>query len=353
MRKTLYSIAIVAGIPLLYLLFWPVSIDPVMWTPPEAPKLTGIYEVNSRLASVERLGVGAGTGPEDVAIDTEGRIYAGMVDGRIMRFQSDGSRPEIFADTGGRPLGLRFDSQGNLIVCDASKGLLLVATNGSITTLSTETDGRPYKLTDDLDIAADGTIYFTDASYKYNYIDHLYDFLEHGSNGRLIAYDPANKRARTLLDKLHFANGVAMSPDQSFVLVVESSEYQVQRYWLAGPKKGTAEVFINNLPGVPDGISSNGKGKFWLALASTRDSRLDSSLPRPFLRKITLRIPKSLWPSPSRYSFILGLDIDGKVTDNFQDPSNSSFSYITNVVEHDGTLYLGSLVENSIARLKL
>ena len=85
-----------------YLFFWPMPIDPVAWTPPKAPDLAGIYEPNELQASAERLGEGAGIGPEDVAVDDEGRIYGGIEDGRILRFQADGSRPEVFTDTGGR-----------------------------------------------------------------------------------------------------------------------------------------------------------------------------------------------------------------------------------------------------------
>jgi len=47
--------------------------------------------------------------PEDVALDSQGRIYAGMEDGRIVRLQADGTHPEGFANTHGRPLGLIFD----------------------------------------------------------------------------------------------------------------------------------------------------------------------------------------------------------------------------------------------------
>ncbi len=79
------------------------------------------------LIMVERLGVGAGVGPEDIAVDAQGRIYGGMEDGRILRFQADGSQPELFADTGGRPLGLHFDAAGNLVVADGNKGLLSIA----------------------------------------------------------------------------------------------------------------------------------------------------------------------------------------------------------------------------------
>lgn len=333
------------------MLFWPVSIDPAAWTPPEAPAQTGVYESNNRLAGVERIGKGAGTGPEDVAIDSQGRIYAGMEDGRIMRFQSDGSQPEVFTDTKGRPLGLDFDTASNLIVCDAYKGLLSINPNGSILILSTEHGGIPFRLTDGVDIASDGTIYFTDASFKFTTKEYMSDLMEHRPNGRLLAYDPGTKITRLVLDKLYFANGVAVSPDQSFVLVAETGKYQVQRYWLTGPRKDSSDIFIDNLPGFPDGISSNGKDMFWLALIQGPESRkdMDSILPEPFLRKIFMRLPESAL-APKNDGFVLGVDMDGHVIQNLQDPSRS-YIQITNVKEHNGMLYLGSAAEDAIGRL--
>lgn len=75
---------VAVGLSTLYLLFWPVPIDPQAWTPPEIPELVGVYEPNSALAAVERLAKGVGVGSEDVAIDLGGRIYAGYEDGRIV-----------------------------------------------------------------------------------------------------------------------------------------------------------------------------------------------------------------------------------------------------------------------------
>ena len=350
-RKILIGFLTILFLLLMYLLFWPVSIDPVAWTPPEAPALTGVYEPNNRLSAVERIGKGFGVGPEDVAIDSQGRIYGGMEDGRIMRFKSDGSQPEVFADTKGSPLGLDFDKAGNLIVCDADKGLLSITPSGSILVLSIEQGGIPFRLTDGVDIAADGTIYFTDASFKFTGKEYMSDLMEHRPNGRLLAYDPSTKTTRLVLDKLYFANGVAVSPDQSFVLVAETGKYQVQRYWLNGPRKGSSDIFIDNLPGFPDGISSNGKDTFWLALIQGLESRkdMDSILPQPFIRKIFMRLPESAL-APKNDGFVLGLDMDGRVIHNLQDPSRS-YIQITNVEEQDGMLYLGSAVEDSIGRL--
>lgn len=70
-----------------------------------------------------------------------------------------------------------------------------------------------------------------------------------------------------MLDGLYFANGVAVSPDQSFVLVAEMVRYRVRRYWLDGLERGTVDTFVENLPGFPDNIRSNGKGTFWIGLS--------------------------------------------------------------------------------------
>ena len=160
-KRLILIVLLLLAALLLYLLLWPVPISPAAWAPAAAPTLSGNYEKNSRLANVQRLSLGAGFAPEDVAIDSESRIYAGLDDGRIMRLQADGTRPEVFANTQGRPLGMKFDSNGNLILADANKGLLSISRDGSITVLSTQVEGITFRCTNDLDIAADGTIYFT------------------------------------------------------------------------------------------------------------------------------------------------------------------------------------------------
>jgi sugar lactone lactonase YvrE len=340
-------------IVVLYFLFWPVPISPQAWTPPAAPPLSGQYQQNSLLSSVERLSLGEGFAPEDVVIDSAGRIYAGFDDGRIMRLQPDGNTPDVFANTHGRPLGLVFDFTGNLIVADANKGLLSIAKDGSVTVLTTESEGVPFRCTNDLDVGADGAIYFTDASYKFPLSNYKADLLEHRGNGRLLAYDPRTKTTRTVVKDLCFANGVAVSPDQSFLLVAETGAYRIHRVWLSGARQGVTEIFIDNLPGFPDGISSNGRGTFWLALVTPRDKTLDNILSRPFLRKVVLRLPGFLQPAPKRYSFVLGLDANGRVTANLQDSSPKCYAAIANVLEHQGSLYFGSIGESAVGRYRL
>lgn len=351
-KRLLLLIVVLLAAAIAYLLLWPVPIAPVAWIPPAAPQLSGVYQKNDRLAGTERLSLGEGFAPEDVAIDSENRIYAGLDDGRIMRLQSDGTRPELFANTHGRPLGMKFDKDGNLILADAIKGLLTIARSGQVSVLSTQADGIPFGVTNDLDIGGDGTIYFTDATRRFPLTNYKADILEHQSTGRFLAYNPADKSTRAVLSGLSFANGVAVSPDKSFVLVNETSKYRIHRIWLTGERAGKSEIFIDNLPGFPDGISSNGKDKFWLALVTPRNAFLDKVLPHPFLRKVVWRLPDFLRPALKRYSFVLGLDVNGKVVENLQDGSPNCYAMIANAVEHNGFLYFGSIGEAAVGRYK-
>lgn len=352
-RKLFLIVVILIVVVLVYLLTWPVPVEPVAWAPPAAPALEGVYAKNTKLAAIERLHLPSGFGPEDVAIDSEDRIYCGVADGRIMRFQADGTRPEVFANTQGRPLGVVFDSGGNLIVADAIKGLLSIDRSGNVNSLATEVAGVRFRCTNDLDISKDGVIYFTDASSKFALTELKADIVEHLGNGRLLAYDPIAKTTRVVLGDLVFANGVAVSPDGSFLLVVETGAYRVHRVWLKGANEGKSEVFIDNLPGFPDGISSNGRDTFWLALVTPRDKILDGLMPHPFLRKAVLRLPDFLQPAIKRYGFALGMDVNGRVTHNLQDGSPQCFAQVANVVEHKDKLYFGSIGEAAIGRLPL
>jgi len=353
-KRVALGVAVLVAVALAYLLLAPVPITPGAWTPPVAPTLTGQYQQNTRLTPVQRLSLGGGHKPEDVALDADGRIYGGSEDGRIIVLQRDGTQPRVFANTGGRPLGLAFDPAGNLIVADAIKGLLSVNKSGEVKVLAVEADGVRFGCLNDLDIAADGRIYFTEASNKFPMSQFTNDLLEHQPNGRLLALDPGSQKPRTLLRGLYFANGVAVSPDQSFVLVVETGMYRVRRVWLKEPKLGYDDIFIDNLPGFPDGISSNGHDRFWLSLVTPRQELFDRTLlPHPFLRKVVARLPKFLQPASQRYSFVVGLDQSGRVVENLQNGSADCFAEIANAVERNGNLYLGSIGEDTIGRFPL
>ena len=344
----------VVAAAVLYLLFWPVPIAPVAWTPPPMPALEGPYAANDRLKDAERIAQGECTGPEAIALDAQGRIHTGCIDGRVMRFDADGKNGQVLANTGGRPLGLKFAPDGRLIVADAAKGLIHVAENGVINVLATEAGGTPFGFTDDLDISADGMVYFSDASWKFGHHQVMADFMEHGANGRLLRHDLNTGKTEVLVADLHFSNGVALGPDDAFLLMNETAEYRVVRYWLKGGKAGTLEPFIENLPGFPDNITFDDAGqRFWLALYGPRSADLDAMLPKPFMRKIVYRLPAAVQPAPVMHGFVLALNTEGQVIANLQDSGASAYAPITSAIAHGPWLYLGSLVAPSMARIPL
>lgn len=357
LKRTLLIVLVVIIAMVLYFITWPVPVDPAAWKAPSNPGYTGPFAVNDRLRGLEVFPIGDNKGPEDIALDAQGRIYAATHEGRIVRLKADGSSPENWVITKGRPLGIDFDNRGNLIVADAFRGLLSIAGDGSITELATMADGVPIRYADDVDVAADGKIYFSDASTKFGakeyggtYEASLLDINEHGGHGRLLVYDPATRKARSLLGGLNFANGVAVSHDQNYVLVNETGSYRIIRYWIAGPKKGKAEPFIEGLPSFPDNISVGLDGRFWVAFVSPRNPLIDKLSGRPFLRKVIQRMPAFLRPKAVPYGHVIAIDGGGKVLADLQDPKGS-YPINTSVTETKDYLYIGSLVAPVLARL--
>jgi len=352
MKILLFVLFAIPAIAIGVFLLLPAPIDPVAYEPSKAPALTGVLAPNDLLENAELLGLGQIDGPEEVAVDRQGRVYGGTQDGKIMRLLSV-DQLELFADTGGRPLGLQFDRRQNLIVCDAYKGLLSIDPQGRITVLATSADGVPFGFTDALDIARDGSIYFTDASFKHNQAEYLFDLLESKPHGRFLRHDPATGRTEVLLDSLYFANGVALSRNEDFVLINETYRYRIVRYWLKGPKAGVHEIFVDNLPGFPDNISSNRKGTFWLAMFTVRNPTIDQLHPYPFLKRQLTKLPKSLWPKPKPYGLVLALDEQANIIRSLHDPTGIHLMEVTSAREYGGFLYLGSLRNDRIGKYRL
>lgn len=314
--------------------------------------LTGDYASNVALADLERWEIEA-AGPEDVAVAADATVYTGLSDGRILRLLPPDGQASTVCSTEGRPLGIEVDADGTLVVCDAYRGLLRVhPAKGEITVLVDEVDGTPLRLVNNADICSDGSILFTESSTRFALEHFKADLLEHSCTGRLLRWSP-DGTTEVLLSGLAFANGVALSADESHVLVAETAAYRIRRLWLVGPRAGESEILVNNLPGFPDNLATGSAGRTWVALASQRNALLDRLLPLPgFLRNIIWMLPDRLQPEASRIAFAIAVDTDGQVVANLQG-DGSRFHYVTGVREHDGWLYLGSLADSAVARIRL
>jgi 2-keto-4-pentenoate hydratase/2-oxohepta-3-ene-1,7-dioic acid hydratase in catechol pathway/sugar lactone lactonase YvrE len=330
--------------------------DPAPWTPPPAPAKTGVLAPNQILDHIERWEVPGGTRPEDVVFDAAGRLYAGVEDGRIWRWPAtypSSGHAELFADTHGRPLGLEIDPRdGALIVCDAYRGLLRIEETGHARVLAQTYDGRKLKFTNNAAVADDGTVYFSDSSTRFRIEHYKRDLLEHRPNGRVFRYRPEAKDLDLVADGLYFPNGVALAPDQSFLLVAQTAGYDILRIPLTGPAAGRPEPFASNLPGLPDNMSSVGDGSYWVAFPSPRLPLVDRLMPHPAPRRVAARLPERLQPAAARYGLVALIGGDGTILQSLHGPAGS-YREIVGVRQHDGWLYLGSLAETAVGRVRI
>ncbi len=327
-------------------------ISPVRWQPPPAPPRSLQPRSERPLPPLRLLDV-VGRGPEDVLVDDAGRVLTGVADGRVLRLAPDNRRVEVLADTGGRPLGLEWLPDGAVLVCDARRGLLRVdPDSGAVDELVSEVDGEAMRFCNNAAVAPDGTVYFSDSSRRFG-VDHWKaDLLEHTGTGRLFRRG-LSAELTLLADGLQFANGVALAPDGSFLVVAESAAYQLRRVWITGPRAGEVEVFVDNLPGFPDNVSTGTDGLFWVAMGSPRDAMLDRLLPRhPLLRQVAWRLPDRVQPRPATSVWAYALSPDGEVVHDLQAPGGR-FHFVTGVREHHGTVHLGSLTGDCVALFDL
>lgn len=290
-----------------------------------------------------------GTGPEDVLVAPDGSALTGTEDGAVWQVSADGARTVRVGVTPGRPLGLEWLPDGRVLVCDAHAGLLaLDLASGRTETLLDRVEGRPLGLCNNAAVAADGTVYLTDSTTRYSLDRWKVEFVEDTRTGRLLRRDPDGSVA-VLRDGLRFANGVALAADESFVCVAETVGRRVLRHWLTGPRAGEEEPLVEDLPGYPDNLARGTDGLLWVTVASPRDPVLEVLLRAPLpVRQVVARLPAAVQPRPRRTARVLALDDMGRVVHDL-DRDASDFFMATGVREHEGRVWLGSLMTSAVA----
>lgn len=368
MRVWLRRIGIVLLLLVIYLLIWPVPIKPATWQAPTFAGYVGAHARNERLGSLRLVSVAPEIGPEHIAFGPDGKLYTGVLSGAVLRMSPDGTDVETYVTTGGRPLGLDFDANGRLVIADALRGLLAVQPDGSVVVLADSVALDPIRYADAVKVATDGKILLTDASTRFSPREHgtfdasLLDILEHSCSGRVLEFDPATSATRIIATGLCFPNGVALSADETSLLVAETGTYRILRLARdanlvdvgkvlasGGPEAG---VLVDNLPGFPDNVTRGADGRYWTGLTKPRSQTIDDLADRPFLREMMLRLPKFLWPVPPVYPHVIAFDESGRVLEDLQGPAGN-LPETTGVTEHDGILYVQSLHASEFGILSL
>lgn len=340
---------------LAYLLFWPVPVEPQAWNPPENEGYVGAFAPNDVLAMLDRISLKGDYGSEDAAFGADGMFYMSSHGGKILRYDPEMGELSTFTQTGGRPLGIEFGPDGNLYVADAYRGLLQISPDGDVSVLTNSTDnGSPILFADDVDVASDGTIYFSDASTRFGAKEwggplpaSLMETIEAGRSGRVLVYAPETQSTTIIAEGFAFANGVALTEDEKSLLIVETGAYAIKK--LSLETSGPAETLIDNLPGYPDNINRNADGSFWVGVAYPRTEEADALADKPFIRKIIVRLP--FQPELPGYGLVFKMDEQGAIQSVLQDPE-SGYAAITGLIEGpDGEAYLTSVSETDLGLL--
>ena len=355
MKKILATLGALLLLGVAYLLFWPVPITPAAFSLPKAPGYVGAHAVNTKLANLKIIDLKGEVGPEHIAIGPDGKLYTTVASGNILRMEPDGTAQEVFANTGGRVLGFDFDAKGNLIAADAVKGLLSIAPDRNITVLTDRVNGDPIRYADAVVVAKNGRMYFSDASSRFAPKDwggtfeaSVLDIIEGASTGRVLEYDPASKATRVLAYGLSFANGVALSADEQSLFVTETGKFRVWKIATAASGINVAQpspqatLLLDNLPGYPDNLMRGLEGKIWMGFAKPRNPTADNMADKPWLRRLTLRLPRALWPVPPSYGHVVAFTEDGKFVADMQDPTGA-YPETTAITETRERLYVHSL----------
>ncbi|KAF5443484.1 hypothetical protein F2P56_036038 [Juglans regia] len=303
-------------------------------------------------------------GPESIAFDCQGRgPYVGVSDGRVFKWQGaqfgwtefaissakrnrqicDGSTNPNTEPICGRPLGLKFSTATcDLYIADAYFGLLMVGPQGGAAEpLATSAEGVPFAFTNALDIDSKaGVVYFTDSSVLFQRREWVQILINGDRTGRLMKYDTRTKKVTVLLEGLAFPNGVALSKDNSFLLLAESGTYRILRLWL---KNHTSEVF-SQLERSPDNIKRNSKGIFWVALNSGRDIEGFMGYPDSD-HKTSL-----LW---AKDPVAAEMDEEGKFAHLLDGKGGKALDSVSEVEEHNGILWMGSAVKPYLGYIRL
>ncbi|MDE0842012.1 MAG: SMP-30/gluconolactonase/LRE family protein [Porticoccaceae bacterium] len=342
---------------LLYLGFWPTPIEPTDWQAPINKGYVKEFSSNTQLQALELFQLDNTAGPEGLALGANGVIFISSAEGWILRHNPQTGISKRWVNTGGRPLGMAFDQHQNLLIADAYRGLLSITPSGTIDVLADTVNGVKISFADDVDVASDGRVYFSDASSKFGaqayggtYAASLLATMEHGGHGRVLVYNPTDRSTAVLLDGLNFANGVAVDAASRFLLVAETGHYRIKKYWLSGPNQGKTEILIDNLPGFPDNIVRGRNGRFWVGLVAPRNKLLDSMSNTPWLRKVVQRLPEPLRPKIVNHGHLFTIDGEGENINSLQDPSGS-YHAVTGAIETQQWLYISSLLEDKLARL--
>ncbi|MDA0250188.1 MAG: SMP-30/gluconolactonase/LRE family protein [Actinobacteria bacterium] len=320
-------------------------IDPVRWQPPPVRPLPDFGPAELTIVPMP------GDGPEDIVVDPDGMLWAGLVDGRVVRIDPNGP-VTVVGQVPGRPLGMAVARDGRLLICASPGGLLAMdRATGGTEVLVDSVDFRPLTFCSNVVELPDGTIYFTQSTAKFTFMHFKAAIFEARGDGGLFRRDPDGTVTQVLAN-LYFANGLTLTADGSALVFAETQGRRLSKYWLSGPRAGTVTRLAEHLPGMPDNMSTGSDGRIWCAMVTPANKAADVLAPRaPILRRLIWRLPDRLQPQIKPVVWAVAFDPDTGAAVAGVQMQHPDFGAVTGLVEHAGRLWLATIGYPAVASI--
>jgi len=223
--------------------------------------------ISSEWADANKAGQPVDCFLEGPSFDPEGRLYVTDIPhGRVFRISPAGEW-SLIAEYDGWPNGLKIDGQGRIIITDYRHGLMrLDPDSGAVTPLITHHRSESFKGVNDLAIAANGDIYFTDQG-QTGWQD---------PTGRVFRLRPSGELEK-LIDTIPSPNGIALNAEQTQLYVGVTRANAVWRLQLVGGGVSNAGTWLQLSGGLsgPDGLAADAEGGLVVAHAGLCVWRFD------------------------------------------------------------------------------
>ncbi|MBO6755011.1 MAG: SMP-30/gluconolactonase/LRE family protein [Roseibium sp.] len=226
-------------------------------------------ELKLPLAGVERLASGCRWNEGPVWFG-DGRylLWSDIPNNRIMRWDEVTGGVSAYREPSNFANGQTRDRQGRLVTCEhGGRRVTRTEFDGSITVLIDSYDGKRLNSPNDVVVKSDGSIWFTDPPFgiQGNYEGHKAE-PELGQN--VYRLDPETGQATIVADDILGPNGLAFSPDEQKLYIVESRgtpnrKILVYDVSADGTSIGGKQVLIDAGPGTPDGFRVDVLGNLW------------------------------------------------------------------------------------------
>ncbi len=210
-------------------------------------------------AKLEKL-AGGFAFTEGPTVDARGNLFfVDQPNNRIMKWSADG-KLSTFMQPSGRANGMMFDAQGNLIACaDERNELWSIAPDKKVTVLVKDFEGKYLNAPNDVWVAPDGALYFTDPFYKRKWWNHTTMAL---TNEEVFYLSPDKKTLQRVTEDLKKPNGITGTPDGKKLFVSDIRAAQTWRYDIQPDGSLTNKTFFCALGS--DGMTIDVEGNLYL-----------------------------------------------------------------------------------------